>query len=180
MEKKLRRLPASKKNRKVSYLVRYLCTWTTCACESNNDLHVLSRDYCDIRRTLNSTPGPSRPHTMHISRYNSRIPRMWTDLGKTSLFSWYTIGIIYEVTTIQFIEYRWPRIICTLLLSPPITQWSIFMVNTRLFQAFRWAENGASVEQRENNKRAGIEKESIMSIALDYEQSLFFIWAWPN
>ena len=30
-------------------------------------LHVLSRDYCDIRQTLNSTPGPSRPHTMHIS-----------------------------------------------------------------------------------------------------------------
>ena len=49
------------------------------------------------------------------------------------------------------------------------------MVSTDLFQAFRWAENGASGEQRENNKRAGIEKESNMSIALDYEQSPFFL-----
>ena len=39
------------------------------------------------------------------------------------------------------------------------------MVSTDLFQAFRWAENGASWEWRENNKRAGIEKESDMSIA---------------
>ena len=38
------------------------------------------------------------------------------------------------------------------------------MVSADLFQAFRWAENGASGEQRENNKRAGIEKESNMSI----------------
>ena len=38
------------------------------------------------------------------------------------------------------------------------------MVSTDLFQAFRWAENGASGEQRENNKRAGIEKKSNMSI----------------
>ena len=66
---------------------------------------------------------------------------------------------------VQLIDYRWPRIICRLQLSPPITQWSIFMVSTGLFQAFRWAENGASGEQRENNKRAGIEKESNMSIA---------------
>ena len=29
----------------------------------------------------------SRPYTMHISRYNKSIPRMWTDLGKTSLYS---------------------------------------------------------------------------------------------
>ena len=46
--------------------------------ESNNawllhDLHVHSHDYCDIRRTVNSTPGSSRPHTMHISRYNTGI-----------------------------------------------------------------------------------------------------------
>ena len=41
-----------------------------------------------------------------------------------------------------------------------IAQWSIFMVSTDLFQAFRWAENGASGEQRENNKRTGVEKES--------------------
>ena len=39
------------------------------------------------------------------------------------------------------------------------------MVSTDLFQAFRGAENGASGEQRENNKRAGMEKESNMPIA---------------
>ena len=39
------------------------------------------------------------------------------------------------------------------------------MVSTDLFQAFRWAENGACGEQRENNKQAGIEKLSNMSIA---------------
>ena len=39
------------------------------------------------------------------------------------------------------------------------------MVSTDLFQAFRWTEIGASGEQGENNKRAGIEKESNMSIA---------------
>ena len=38
------------------------------------------------------------------------------------------------------------------------------MVSADLFQAFRWAENGVSGEQRENNKRVGIEKESNMSI----------------
>ena len=38
-------------------------------------------------RTLHSTPGPSRPHTIHISWYNKGIPRMWTDFGKTSLYS---------------------------------------------------------------------------------------------
>ena len=32
-----------------------------------------SRDNRDIRRTLNSTPGPSRLDTMHISRYNTGI-----------------------------------------------------------------------------------------------------------
>ena len=77
--------PAGKANRKVSYLVQYLCTWITRTWLLHH-LHVLSRDYCDIRRTFNSTPGPSRPYTMHISRYNTGIPRMWTVLGKTSLY----------------------------------------------------------------------------------------------
>ena len=49
-------------------------------------LHVHSRDERDIRRTLNSTPGSSRSHTMHISWYNMGIPRMWTDFGKP--FTW--------------------------------------------------------------------------------------------
>ena len=66
---------------------------------------------------------------------------------------------------VQLIDYRWPRIICRLQLSPPITQWSIFMVSTGLFQALRWAENGASGDQRENNKRVGIEIESKISTA---------------
>ena len=46
-----------------------------------------SRDYRDIRRTLNSTPGPSRPHIMHIGRYNMGIPRMWTESRKILLYS---------------------------------------------------------------------------------------------
>ena len=45
--------------------------------EYNNDC------YRDIRRTLNSTPGPSQPRTRHISWYKTSIPKMWTDLGKT-------------------------------------------------------------------------------------------------
>ena len=58
----------------------------TCASESHH-LHVHSRDYCDIRRTLNSTPGPTRPHiihAMHISRCNTG---MWTDREKIRLYS---------------------------------------------------------------------------------------------
>ena len=52
----------SKANRKVSHLVQYLSTWITCACESTvimllHHFYVHSRDYRDIRRTLNSTPG---------------------------------------------------------------------------------------------------------------------------
>ena len=38
--------------------------------------------YGEIRRTVNSSPGPWRPHTMHISRYDTGIPRMWTDSEK--------------------------------------------------------------------------------------------------
>ena len=34
-------------------------------------------------RTLNSTPGPSRPHTMHIGRENMGISRMTTDREKS-------------------------------------------------------------------------------------------------
>ena len=60
----------------------------TCACESKHwllhHLHVHSCDFRDItRRTLNSTTGPSRSHTihtMHISRYNKG---MWTNREKT-------------------------------------------------------------------------------------------------
>ena len=79
------RFPFGKANRKVSYLVQYLCTWITCTWLLHH-LHLLSGDYCHIRRTLNSTPGPSRPYTMHISRYNTGIPRMWTVLGITLIY----------------------------------------------------------------------------------------------
>ena len=50
-------------------------------------LHMHSRDYRDIRRTLNSTLGPLRPHTLHYSLYNTGIAKMWTDSGKISLYS---------------------------------------------------------------------------------------------
>ena len=75
------RFLAGKANRKVSHLVQYLCTWITWACESNiimivaSLVHVQSRDYHDIRRTLNSTPGPSRPH---ISWYNTGITSLYS------------------------------------------------------------------------------------------------------
>ena len=42
-----------------------------------------SRDYPDITRTLNSTPGPSRPHIMHISRKNTGTSRMCIDREKS-------------------------------------------------------------------------------------------------
>lgn len=34
-----------------------------------------------------TTPGPSRPHTLPISRQNKGIPREWTDLAITLLYS---------------------------------------------------------------------------------------------
>ena len=42
-----------------------------------HQVHVHPRDNCDIRRTLYSTPRPSRPHTMRVSRYNRSIARRW-------------------------------------------------------------------------------------------------------
>ena len=60
--------------RPFSTVLEYL----NCVClriDGKNDccMHVHSRDNRDIRRTLNSTPGPSRLDTMHISRYNTGI-----------------------------------------------------------------------------------------------------------
>ena len=62
----INRFQPGKANRKTPHLVQYLSTWITCACESTvtmllHHLHVHSRDYRDIRRTLNSTPETSRP-----------------------------------------------------------------------------------------------------------------------
>ena len=58
---------------------KYCCVWfgNLHSCDSSED----------IRWTLISTPGPSRPHIMHIGWQNKDIPRMWTDFAKTSLYS---------------------------------------------------------------------------------------------
>ena len=58
---------------------KYCCAWfgNLHSCDSSED----------IRWTLISTPGPSRPHIMHIGWQNKDIPRMWTDFAKTSLYS---------------------------------------------------------------------------------------------
>ena len=147
--KKSRRLPASKKNRKVPYLVRYLCTWTTCACESNNDCCITCMCFHVITVT------PDWPWTQHQG-LRGHIPCILVGITRASQ----NVDRFGKNLAIQIIEYHWSRIICRFLLSPSITQWSIFMVSAGLFQAFRWAENGASGKQRENNKRTGIEKES--------------------
>ena len=83
-------------------------------------MHVHSRDYRDIRGTLNSTPGLSPPHTMHIyRRYNTGIPRMWTELGKFSPHSSKSAA-------------AWPRLAGGLLLSPAIKYPGL--ASTRLFR----------------------------------------------
>ena len=46
-------------------------------------------------------------HTMHISRHNRGIPRMWTDSGKSSLYSK------------LFIKWRWPKIVCGVTFGRP-------------------------------------------------------------
>ena len=60
--------------RPFSTVLEYLnCVCLRIDCKNDCCMHVHSRDNRDIRRTLNSTPGPSRPDTMHISRYNTGI-----------------------------------------------------------------------------------------------------------
>ena len=82
------RFQASKANRKVSHLMQYLCTGITCAWESNVIIYCCITCMCIhvitvTSRTLNSTPGPSRPHSMHIGRENMGISRMRTDREKS-------------------------------------------------------------------------------------------------
>ena len=151
-KKQSHRLPAGKANRKVSYLVQNLCPWSTCACESNNDCCIPCRCFHVITVTSDG------PWTQHQGP-RGHIPCILVGTTQASQ----ECGRFWENLDIRLIEYRWPRIICRHFLSPSITQWSIFMVSTGLFQAFRWAENGTSGEQRENNKRAGIDKKSSMS-----------------
>ena len=73
-----------------------------------------SRDHSDIRRTLNSTPGPSPCHIPCILVRGTRESqeggqRFWKNLA------------------LQFIKCRWPRIVCRFLLSPakryPVENW---------------------------------------------------------
>ena len=60
--------------RPFSTVLEYLnCVCLRIDCKNDCCMHVHSRDNRDIRRTLNSTPGPSRLDTMHISRYNTGI-----------------------------------------------------------------------------------------------------------
>ena len=46
-----------------------------------------SQYYQRVDITINSTPGPSCPHIMHISGKNKSIPKKWTDFGKIPLYS---------------------------------------------------------------------------------------------
>ena len=69
-------------------LMQYLCTGITCACESNVIIYCCITCMCIhvitvTSLTLNSTPGPSQPHTMHIGRENMGISRMRTDREKS-------------------------------------------------------------------------------------------------
>ena len=73
-----------------------------------------SRDYRDIRRTLNATPGPWPCHIPCILVGGTRESqeggqRLWKNLA------------------LQFIKCRWPGIVCRFLLSPakrnPVENW---------------------------------------------------------
>ena len=139
----------------VSYLVHNLRPCTTCACEWNNDccipcmcFHVIT---VTSDRPWTQNPGP-RGHTpcilVGITRASQECGQIWekprytvngVPLTKNSLQA-PLVALNYSV------EYFHGKY-------------------TGLFQAFRWAEKGASGEQTENNKRAGIEiKKSNMSI----------------
>ena len=76
-----------------------------------------SCDYCDIRRKLNSTSGPSRPYTIHTMH----------------TITTQECEQIEKKCRNTFKECRWPRIGGGLLLSPPIT---------KIVRALRLAERG--------------------------------------
>ena len=79
-------------------------------------MHVHSCHYHD------STPGPSRPHTMYVSWKNTGIPRMWTDQEKSR----YTTNKVLLTKS---------RLGCRLLLSPAI---SIIHWFCRIFSLVWW------------------------------------------
>ena len=92
------------RNRKVLPFNAVLVYWITCACESNVIIYCCITCMCIhvitvTSRTLNSTPGPSRPHTVHIGRENMGISRMRTDRGKSR----YTVN---KVPLTKFIIIR--------------------------------------------------------------------------
>ena len=94
----------------------FLCTWITCACESYV-IMIVASPACEFtwlpwhHMTLNSTLGPLRPHTMHISQRNTGISTMWTDWEK----SCYTFSKVPLTKS---------RLGCGLLLSPGTTDYS--------------------------------------------------------
>ena len=110
------------RNRKVLPFNAVLVYWITCACESNVIIYCCITCMCIhvitvTSRTLNSTPGPLRPHTVHIGRENMGISRMRTDRGKSR----YTV-----------IKCRWPSLSllgCELLLSPAIKMLKVIYVD---------------------------------------------------
>ena len=88
--------------------MQYLCTGITCACESNLIIYCCITCMCIhvitvTSLTLNSTPGPSRPHTIHIGRENMGISRMRTDREKSR----YTVNKV-PLTKFSKIRLRAP------------------------------------------------------------------------
>ena len=77
----VKRFEGGKANRKVAHLVQDLCTSIACVSESNvyhkwASLEFHSHDYCDIRRILNSTPGPSEGcHQAYYSVQHRNVKR---------------------------------------------------------------------------------------------------------
>ena len=72
------RFPAGKVNWKVLYLVQYVSLILELLVLSNRTMSVAS-----LACAITWLPW----YTMHISWYNRGIPRMWTDFGKTLVYS---------------------------------------------------------------------------------------------
>ena len=146
-KKQSHRLPAGKANRKVSYLVQNLCPWTTCACESNNDCCIPCMCFHVITVT---SDGPWTQHQGprgHIPCILVGTTQASQECGRFWEKPWCTVN-------------RVPLTKNNLQALFVVLNYSVEYFHGKywLFQAFRWAENGTSGEQRENNKRAGIDK----------------------
>ena len=89
--------------------MQYLCTWITCACESNviiycNHLHVHSRDYRDITDLKLNTRAFAATYRA-IGQENMGISRMRTDRGKSR----YTVNKV-PLTKFIIIRLRAPLV----------------------------------------------------------------------